>query len=103
MYVDSQMRFLRAPGTVRNLRCAVCGAWCSAERNVQVTLDWGPGMAKQTGIYDAFTCPQRDEPWHEQAARLKEAIAEAGGGHQAAQLQQNLDALLATARPANHG
>ena len=101
MYVDSQNRFLRAPGTVKTLRCTVCGMVCEAERTVQVTLDWGPGMAKQTNIYDVFTCPRRDEPWHEQAATLKEAIAQAQGERQAAQLQQNLDFLLAAVRPGN--
>jgi hypothetical protein len=101
MYMDSQKRFLRAPGTVRTLRCAACGEVCAVERGVKVTLDWGPGMAKQTNIYDVFTCQWRDEPWHEQAATLKEAIAEAPGERQAAQLQNSLDALLAAVRPVN--
>ena len=94
MWADSQKRFLRAPGTVRSLRCAICGAVCDAERSVQVTLDWGPGMAKQTGIYDVFTCPARDEAWHEQAIELKNAIAETPNPRLAAMMQQNLDALL---------
>jgi hypothetical protein len=54
--------------------CVVCGATCTATRNIYGPTGYVSAMAKQFTYHDEFRCPHSDEDWHKQAVELAVGI-----------------------------
>lgn len=52
------------------MECKVCGQMCDVTRGVNGPTSFGESMAKKLHWHDEFRCPNRFEPWHQQALDL---------------------------------
>jgi len=66
--------FYTEPGEYDAMYCNVCGADCSAKRNVSNPTGYMEAMARSEHLHDLFVCPHRDEEWHARALRLVKEI-----------------------------
>ena len=73
--------------------CRVCGATCTARRNIHGPTDHVSAMAKQFAYHDAFVCPHAGEAWHEQALQLAIGMDETPSNRVAALMKADLDDL----------
>ena len=50
--------------------CTVCGAVMNVRRNIFGPTSFAQAMARTGRWHDRFSCPYREEPWHERVAAL---------------------------------
>lgn len=62
--------FYTPPDTVETMYCKVCGTQCKAERSLTNPTGFAEAMAHRGHWHDEFTCPYRNQRWHEQALEL---------------------------------
>lgn len=86
--------FFESPGAVQEHACLVCGTTCLVERNKVGPTGWVAAAAKKVVEHDYFYCPNKSQPWHEQALELVQAIEETPSKRIAALMQMDLAELL---------
>ncbi|MEK7076174.1 MAG: hypothetical protein AAB941_00720 [Patescibacteria group bacterium] len=60
-----------APGTVKTVKCGVCGTQMKVKRNVLGCTSWAESMGGGKHLHDRFKCPNLNEDWHKRIYRLK--------------------------------
>lgn len=86
--------FFETPGTVTERFCQVCGTECLVERNKVGPTGWAAAMAKAETVHDFFYCPHKNQPWHDQAVALVQAIENTPSRRIASIIQLDLIDLL---------
>lgn len=76
------------------MRCEICGALCTVQRDIKSATGMAAAMAKQQSRVDVFTCPHQETDWHKLALRLVDAIAETPSRRLAALMHQDLEDVL---------
>ena len=52
------------------IECKVCGVMCDVKRGVYGPTSFASAMGKSGRRHDIFTCPNREEAWHQQALEV---------------------------------
>ena len=60
-------RFSPPPATVPRASCGVCGAAMEVRRNSVGPTCMASAIGRIHRAFDSFTCPRREERWHEKA------------------------------------
>ncbi|HHY88897.1 MAG TPA: hypothetical protein GYA06_08265 [Chloroflexi bacterium] len=95
-------KFFAEPDTVDSINCRVCGTRCDVERSVIGPTSLAEAYAMRGRWHDSFCCPYTDEPWHDQALRLKREYERTASKRLRALIQMDLDELLAEHLPPDH-
>lgn len=59
------------PGTVKEVKCGVCGGQMKVERNVLGATSWAESMGCEKHLHDSFSCLNINKDWHKRIYRLK--------------------------------
>jgi len=86
--------FFEAPGTVESRACRVCGTECVVIRDSVGPTSWAAAVGKLKTKHDYFYCPHREQPWHERALSLVEAIEDSPSQRVSELMRQDLIELL---------
>ncbi len=62
------------PGTVKKVKCGVCGMNMDVERNVLGPTSFAGAMAGAKHRHDSFRCPFVETSWHQGIVNLKAEI-----------------------------
>lgn len=76
---DTQSRYTPDPGTVpegEDVFCGVCGDKMDEKRGCNGPRGFAMAMSGSKSPYDSWTCPNREEPWHQQVVALRNAMRE---------------------------
>ena len=86
--------FFETPGTVTERFCQVCNTKCLSEHNKIGPTGWVAAMAKSETAHDFFYCPHINQPWHQQALALVQAIEDSPSKRIASLMELDLIDLL---------
>lgn len=71
---NTQSRYTPDPGTHPDdevILCGVCGAETTCRRNVNGPRGFAMAMSGSKSPHDVYSCPLRDEDWHQQVVALR--------------------------------
>ncbi|MBN8726246.1 MAG: hypothetical protein J0H15_00895 [Xanthomonadales bacterium] len=67
-------RFSPPPRTVARASCGVCGAAMEVRQNAVGPTCLAAALGRIHRAFDSFTCPRREEHWHEKAVELVHSV-----------------------------
>jgi hypothetical protein len=79
--------------------CGVCGQKTEVEFDVSEHRTFVESMAGHTSRCDRYTCPDKDEKWHEQVVALRHAASKTPSGKLAAMFHEEAAEVLSARKP----
>lgn len=87
------------PGThtdQEEIFCGVCGEKMTVRRNVSGPRCFAQAMSHSKSVYDLYSCPNREQDWHEQVVEIRKEAIRIPSMRLAEIMLEEVDVILAT-------